>query len=401
MQKRYWLTGALVAIAVVTGQAQAASTIEDRWLPFEGCWRPSEAPAGSLLCVVAEGAGVRLVEWFNGETVRETRIVADGRARSVSQEGCAGTETARWSADGRRLYLNTAMKCGEQIARNTTGLFAMVSARAWVSIQAIAVDNEAAVRTVRYELVESSANVPESFLSVLRANGLARETARQAANTPLQLGDVSEAARQVHGRAVEALLFERKQTFDLNGKQLLALSNAGVPAYLIDAIVAVSNPQKFAIRDTRPVQLQGDAPAKRRGFANDDYCDEFWYSRYCSSLRYGSLRGYYGYSPFGYYDPYEHYGYRTPHVVVIVNPGSDDDVPRHGRVSRNGYSKGRASSTDSDSGRRTSGSSGSASSSSTATGSNASGSSTTSSAGSSTSSSSANDRGKAKPRGGN
>jgi hypothetical protein len=330
-----------------------------------------------------------LVELSNGSVVRETRMVADGRGRPVSQDGCAGTESMRWSARGSRLYLSTQMTCGEQISRNTTGVFALLSPSEWVSIQAIAVDAEAATRIVRYQLVESPTNVPEAIVSALRQNRLARETARMIGSAKLELTDVSEAAKNVHGRAVEALLFERKQGFDLNGKKLVALADAGVPDYLIDAVVAVSHPQRFAVRDARPTELE-QVPGNRRGSNLDRYCDEFWYDRLCSSSRYGF--GNYGYSPFGY-SPYgyDRYGFGSPPVVVIIQPDSDEPQWRHGSVSRRGYSSG-SSSSSSGSGRSVS-SSGSSSTSSTA-----SGSSSSSGSGSSSSSSS---RGQAKPRGGN
>ncbi len=389
MSKRYlWLVG-LVALGAGAQPAQSTPVVQDGWLPFEGCWRPSEAPAGNLLCIVGDGQGVRVIELTNGSIVREVRMVADGRARPVSQEGCSGEEKASWSSDGHRLYVQTNMKCGEQIPRNSTGLFALVSTREWVSVNAIAVDAEAATRTVRYELVEAPANVPESIVNALRTNRLARETARFAANSPLEMSDLSEAVQHVHGRAVEALLFERKQQFDVNGKRLVALSKTGVPGYLIDAVVAVSYPDRFAVRDARPTELA--EPNAPRSSYRDRYCDDYysWYDRFCSrygGYGYGYYGSRYGYSPFGYY------GYGSPPVVVIVNPGDNESIPRHGTVSRRGYSNG----TSSTSGTRN------VSSDSRNTGSSSGSSSSTSSSGSSSSSSSSSSsRGQAKPRGGN
>ncbi|MGH7462063.1 MAG: hypothetical protein ACREMA_13715, partial [Longimicrobiales bacterium] len=341
MSWRFVLTGAFLGLSVVATRAQAQAQ-DERWLPFEGCWRPVESNAGDLLCVLADGGGVRLVELASGEIVKESRLAADGQSRPVSQEGCAGTESARWSDNSRRVYLNTQMQCGAGIGRNTSGLFALVSPREWVSISAISVDSEAAIRTVRYQLVESPTDIPEPIAASLRANRLARETARHNASASLELTDIVEASRQAHPRAVEALVFERKQVFDLNGSSLLTLVDAGVPSYLINALVAVSNPDRFAVKDARVAEVVDAPRASDRSGYRDRYCDDldYWYSRYCY--------GRYGYSRFGYYSPYGYgyHGYRDTPVIVIVQPGSDDDTPvkPQGKATRRGYTNGTSTS---------------------------------------------------------
>ena len=384
-RRSLWLAGAALVLGAIVTPAQAVAQADDRWLPFEGCWRPSEATNANV-CIVGDGQGARVIELSNGVITRESRLIADGRARPVSQEGCTGTESVRWSAGGTRLYSSTQMTCGSRIPRNTTGMFAVLSGREWVSIQAVAVDNEAATRVVRYQEDLALANVPESILAPLRQNRLARETARMAAATPLTLGDVKEAAGEVHGRAVEALLFERKQTFELSGKKLVKLADEGVPTYLIDALVAVSHPNVFAVRDTRatPVGEERDTRAYSIGSA---YCDDLWYNRYdrfCDTY----YNGYSRFSAFGYGSPYGYgrYGYYSPPRIIYINDGNVD-TPAHGSVTRRGYSNN--SSGSSSTGRSSSVSSGS-SSSGTARSSGSSGS----------SSSGGGDRGTAKPRGG-
>jgi hypothetical protein len=391
MVKRYLVAGSVLFVAALTTPAQSTAQADARWLAFEGCWRATQATPGSITCVVAERDGMRVIALNNGNTISETRVTADGQARPVSQEGCSGDESARWSPNGRRVYMSTQMSCGSQIGRNSTGILALVSAREWVSINAISVDNEAAVRTVRYELVDAPTSVPESILTRHRENRLARETARYAASAPLELADVAEASKQVHGRAVEALLFERKQVFNLDGKKLLALSDAGVPGYLIDAVVAVSHPDKFALRETGPVELEEiTVPTNRRssGYGSRYFCDDFdfGYDRYCSNSMWYSPYSSFGYSPFGY-GRYG-YGYRSNPVIVVVNPNGSEPAP-HGRVTRRGYSSGRTTGTSSTVRSASSGSSSSPGRSSSGS---------SSSGTSSTSSSSSGDRGKAIPK---
>jgi hypothetical protein len=412
MHRRSTVIGLVLSLMAFVLPAWGAAPAEDSWLALQGCWRASDAAPGNLLCIVPAGAGVRMIELANGEIVRESRMVADGRERALSQEDCAGAESVRWSDDGRRVYLNTRMSCGTEIARNSTGLFALISPREWVSIQALEVDQEAAIRSVQYTLVDAPTNVPEWIVSALRSNRLARETARYHASSALALADIQEACQRVHGRAVEALIVARNQSFTLEGKQLLALLDAGVPSYLIDALVAVSNPQRFAVRQTDLATLERHRANDHRAHDDRDYrgryCDDFdlWYSRYCDPY-------YSRYSTFGTFWRYGHrdYGYRSPPVIVVVDPDRDRDDKKpkpHGRVTKRGYTNGSSntssntrdtdrsatSTRESDRSTTSTRSSSDGSSSSRAT------SSTPSSGSSSSSSSSSSDRGKAKPRGG-
>lgn len=338
MTKRAGVAGALFAGALMLAAQVEGTAGEDRWLPYEGCWRAEEAPAGTLLCVVAEGAGVRLVEIADGKVLRDSRVTADGAAHAISREGCTGFENARWSGDGQRVYLETTMTCGEQLQRKTSGMFALLSPNQWLSIHAIEVGKEAAVRSVKYEVVESAAGVPADIANALKANRLARETARTAASQELDLSDIVEAAGAVHGRAVEVLLMTRGQEFDLNGRKLVQLADAGLPAYLIDAVVAVSNPRKFAVRPAAPIEEE--APRNRSAYA--DRCDRYsWSDPWCD----GSYYGYARYSPWGaYYSPYSYgYNYYRPPVIVIRDPDQDQPRRNRGRITRDGYRSGGGS----------------------------------------------------------
>ena len=407
MSKRILATATVALLGLIATSDVSAATGEDRWLPFQGCWRAEGAPSTSVLCIVQDGQGVRMIELADGAIARETRMVADGQPRAISQEGCTGTEKGRWSADGRRLYLDTELVCGDQIKRNTAGVFSMISPMEWVSIHAVVVDNEAATRTVKYQAVETalpdltslpgaSRAVIDGIFAQLRENRLARETARYAASRPLTLEQVRDASKEVHPRAIEALLLASKQQFDLSGKKLLALADAGVPTYLIDAVVAVSNPDRFEVKD-RAATFGGDPREERsRSAYAGRYCDAWddWYDPWCRGYGYNrySPFGYYGFNNYGYgyYGGYYGLGFRGSPIIVVRGP-EDGQVTQRGSASPRGYTNGRSStgSTSSSSARGTSGGSSSSSGSS-------SGSATTSSSGGSSTVT-----GKAKPRGGN
>jgi hypothetical protein len=408
MSKRILATATVALLGLIAASDVSAATGEDRWLPFQGCWRADGAPSTSVLCIVQDGQGVRLIELADGAIARETRMVADGQPRAISQEGCTGTEKGRWSADGRRLYLDTELTCGDQLKRTTVGVFSMISPMEWVSINAVVVDNEAATRTVKYQAVETSlpemTSLPGASRAVidgvfaqLRQNRLARETARYAASRPLTLEQVRDASKEVHPRAIEALLLASRQQFDLSGKKLLALADAGVPTYLIDAVVAVSNPDRFEVKDRAATFGEETGEQRTRSAYAGRYCDAWddWYDPWCRGYGYNrySPFGYYGYNNYGYnyYGSYYGLGFRGAPIIVVR--GDDTGQVTRGSVSPRGYTSGSRSSSGSPSASR-SGTSGGSSTSSSG-GSSSSGSATTSSSGGSSTVT-----GKAKPRGG-
>lgn len=342
------MTGLFTAL---TSAALAATPAPAEWQAFIGCWHPQDAPATTLLCVVPDGAGVRLIDVEKGAIVHETRVIADNQQRAVSQEGCSGFESARWSADGERVYLRSELNCGQRIPRNTSSVFAFVSRTEWMSVQAVTIGEEGGARTTRYEEVPGN-SVPASIAALLPANRMARETARFAAANPLGFDDILEAAKSVEPRAVEALVLARQEPLPLTGKQLMQLADAGVPAYVIDATIAVTHPEIFVVRERS--DDRNDRRMRPYG-SRDRYCDDYAYipgygygqsygafdDYRCSRPRLGL--GYSPYSPWGYYGGGWGYGYYGTPVIVVR--GSAEDEFSGGSASRSGYSRGRSTST--------------------------------------------------------
>ena len=154
---------------------------------------------------------------------------------------------------------------------------------------------------------------------------------------------VIEASKAAAPAVVEAWILERGQTFGLDANELVRLADAGVPARVTDAMVAISNPQHFAV--ARP-----DDRANRRRALDDEeisgrriyvYMDPL-YSPYrwgYSPYGYGYGYGPYGYSPLGYggygYGSgyYGYPGYLAP--IVVVTPQTQ--VQRGQMVKGRGY----------------------------------------------------------------
>ena len=64
---------------------------------------------------------------------------------------------------------------------------------------------------------------------------------------PLTVDDVKDAAGKVSPRALEAALVETGSSFDLSGKDLIALQDAKVPGSVTDLMVALSYPDRFVV----------------------------------------------------------------------------------------------------------------------------------------------------------
>jgi hypothetical protein len=330
----------LFTMALQPGQAEAQS-----WSAFEGCWRATGEGGGQIVCVLPaqEALSARLVT-VSGDRLEETLLRADGIARPVQEGGCAGTEKAFFSEDGRRVYTHTELECAAR-SRVSTGVMAMLSAGEWIDAQAITVAGQHAARSLRYRGVERS-EIPTELLAQLPTEGqMAREVARMDAAAPLEMGAVVEASRVLAAPALEELLAARGHGYGLDARRLRTLKEQGVPASTIDLMVALSYPQRFAVRERAvdPLGMPGPSAYAGRSAMGVRQCyDPFWGWRTSMSgscYGYGSSYDSYGYrrySPYGY----DGYGWSSGPTYVIVNP-RDEGQGEGGTVTRGeGYTRG-------------------------------------------------------------
>ena len=339
--------GLLVALAAGTSgaQQQVAGSRFQGWL---GCW--SGAPeADVLLPVVAAPALVCITPTLdpgavdvstiaNGKVVSTQKLDASGRERPLESKGCTGVQSATWSADGRRLYLKSSAQCGG-IARTTSGILSMSPKGEWLDIQQVTAGGAENVRVARYRDAGLPNSVPAEISDVLSDLGMATQGARIAAGATIGRAAVLEASHAAAPAVVEAWVLERAQPFALDANELIALAVAGVSPRITDAMVAVSNPQEFAVAhkelDARPL---GDTTVvgRRLHVYLDRYdpwswgYDPYGYSAY--DYRRGLYNGY-GYGPSGYGYGTGYGGYGAP-VIVLTRPAE----PPHGRrVKGGGY----------------------------------------------------------------
>ena len=252
---------ALAAAGLFAFAATAAAStpeMDPRWLPWIGCWSPSgatedAAPAVSgvqRVCVMpVDGAeGVEIVNVANGEIISRVRIDASGERQPVNREGCTGWESARWSADAERLYLRSELTCSGSIARHSSGIIAVVSPSDWVDVQVVRVGDQQSTRILRYRSAADSTALSREIAGAVRDLELARQTARLAAASTPTMPDIVEASREVESAVVEAWLLQRMPRLTVDGVSLRRLADARVSTSVIDLVVALGAPERYADR---------------------------------------------------------------------------------------------------------------------------------------------------------
>lgn len=308
-----------IALSGTAGAQAPASTAP--WRAWLGCWSAGPStPLGvdgsqPFVCVSPTGStdAVTVTTIADGKVVSTQRVDASGRDVPLEAKGCSGTQVGRWSADGRRVYLTASATC-DGVTRTTTGILAMSPAGEWLDVQGIRVDGTENVRIARYRDVGVHGSVPADIAESLRDGGMAVGSARIAAGASIGTAAVVEATSAVGVPVTEAFVLERGQRFPLDARQLVSLADAGVPARITDAMIAVSNPQVFAVRRPDVADTTEDRVAGRRiyvvldryspwGWGYGDIGSRYGYDPYYSDrYRYDSYGSrYYGYPGYAYY----------------------------------------------------------------------------------------------------
>lgn len=344
--------GGLLALALFAGTSPAlAQEGSARWLAFTGCWQPLEERTEeqpSLVCVVPTGDGVELRSIADGEVTATQTVIADGRARTIRDEGCETVESYSFPADGHWVTSTSRYTCEGGTQGSANGLLAMVSPFEWIHVQVVRDGDEPMTAVMRYELVDSETAAEAGYASLTGDRERAVRMARISASQPLDVNDLIAASGTVDPAALTAWIVESGNGFELDGDALVRLADAGIEEEVIDMVVATSYPERFAVatgprgdRSAEALPNQGDRYDRRGRRAYTAMFGFGWGPfGYWSPLSY--YRGLYGYGYGGYagYGGYGYWGYRP--TVIVVQPQGPTS---HGRVIRGrGYSRGSSGS---------------------------------------------------------
>ncbi len=334
------------------------SNLAPGWQAFVGCWEPIPDPDAAipdtsrahLVCIVpVEGtAAVDMVTVVDGKVVERERVNATGTPSPMRKDDCAGTQSAAWSTVGQRLYVKSDLLCEGGLRRTATGVISMTSMSEWMDVQTVAVGEQKAVRVLRYREARSGAAVPAEVTAALGSRPFSLSAARLAATAPVSPADIVDVSRHLDAAGVEVWLLEQKLAFTADAKRIVELANAGVAGSVVDVVVALSYPKRFAIDvNQREIALRpgetrvaGSTPRRGIGYGGFDRWDPY-YSRYG--------RGYYspfGYSQYGYgYNSgYGWYPGSQPIVIVVTEPSPPVEPKTEGKaVKGRGYTRTRPS----------------------------------------------------------
>jgi hypothetical protein len=319
-----WLTTAVLSALPAWAQAQA----DPRWAPWLGCWTVNvdttrggdavfadqQAPSARV-CVTARGNSAALTTEVGDKPSLSQTIVADGSAQPLNEGGCSGSQRVEWSKDGARLYSRAEMTCAAGARRTVSGISLLSPDGTWIEAQAVDISGRSSVRVRRFRRNEPAAAsvgaVPER----------------------LTVDHVIEASPHVAAPALEAALVESRASFGLNARRLIQLDDAGVPASVIDLMVALTYPQAFSVRPASRADRLTPFPFGMDP-ADPDY--PWWYGNLYGAG--GYFNSPYLYSPFGYsnlgYYPLD-FG-ASAFVVGGAGGGGGDDRPTPGARVVNG-----------------------------------------------------------------
>ena len=330
----------LVGTVPIEGQSPAGS-----WLAFTGCWTPigQDVEDASTLCVIPgeDRVSAEFVTVRGSEVVSREVARADGRPVDATQEGCEGTTTWRFSADGHRVYHRSEHVCDNAVNRKGSGMMVMVNPTEWMDVSSVEVEGQVTPWVQHYRMATVEAAEAAGYGDLATGQEMAVRAARMYSTTAPTITSIVEASQVLHAETVQAWLVESAPDMNVNAEQLIRMADAGVTSDVIDVVVAVSHPRRFRLQE----EDQTGAAIEQRGRVRDRSA---YGPRYYSPFGFGYYGyGYspyrYGYSPYGYgyggyglgYNSFYGIGYRP--VVVSVEPRVES--PRGRLVRGQGYTR--------------------------------------------------------------
>ena len=321
--RRGTLAFAVAGVAAAGAFTAAAQEVPLGLEPYVGCWQPQDAELDAgVLCFVPSAGRLEMITVADGAVQYREPFAVDGQMRTIEQDGCRIAESAQLSEDRRRIYTMSNSTCDEEPPSRSTGIISMPTAGRWLDVRMVDVEGAASAWSRWYH--RTGHDVLEGTGLSISAN--AQRSARRAAASAhavsaVEVDDVIDAAAAVDARAVEAWIAEVGQEFKgLDADDIVRMDDAGVPGSVVDVVVAVSFPSRFALGDRR--QRADRAATDRQRFgARPVWAFGGWYDPFYSGGYYGYGYGGYGFgNRYGGWGRYSYWpGYYTP-VVVEVTP---------------------------------------------------------------------------------
>jgi uncharacterized membrane protein YgcG len=377
MTRMCWTAVIGTGLLFVAGSAQAqTAAVDPRYQPWVGCWRTigggDGAGEGGLAqptraCVTpskAVAGSVDMALYAGDSLLSRSALPRPGTPRNRQIDECQGTETAEWTTDETRLILRADMTCARGVRRSETGLMTITPSGEWLQMQHMEVAGKSATTAARFRYDGDT----ETPVGVSLGDDRSSRTLRLAVGAPVSLGELVDLSKRLPASLMEAWVAELDQRFTVDGKTLVKLADQGVPARVIDVIVATSHPEAFSLRADAEFTRGGADEAWMADVPNDrprrmNRCsvyDDFCYGP--GGLGAWGLGWRFGYGPWDPWDPWGYrygnpysrygaaygypYGYgggmywgRQPIVIVNRPSGSDESTDRGRAVNGGGYTR--------------------------------------------------------------
>lgn len=316
---RFRLPMFLVAALLSATTAHAQQASGSLWTFLYGCWvavadAESRAlpPVSCVLPNTENANAIELVTLKDGQIERHASLFGDGTPMAISENGCEGTEAARFSLDGRRVYVEGYFDCGDGVRRQTSTVMALSPTEEWVEVHAIRTGSRTTVRTTRSTRLDLG-DLTEPLRAELAALDAAALAARRGASKLPGPPEIIEASSQLQPLVVETWLAgvaaDAPKPIAASRRVLETLLKAAVPSSTIDMVVALGNRDHFQVALAADgasavsnadliAQLRRSAPAGAVGPAgaanvamspfNNAFCSRLYWDMRMNWLPYGT-----------------------------------------------------------------------------------------------------------------
>jgi hypothetical protein len=306
-------TGLIAVALLVTATAfavPAQARQRSDWQAFIGCWTPAEAIEDDLaLCFRPAENGVEVTTVLDGAVESVETLIADGAARELTPaEECTESRSLQFSGDRRRIFTESRVTCDTE-TRTGSGLMTFIAPDRWIDVRSIQVSGEPVSWLQEFRPVDPGWFRTHRIGDPAATSRPGILTMRTRAAEAIGTADVREALENIDARAVAMWVAVQPTAFDLEGSEIIALADAGVPTPVIDVMVAVSYPDRFVLSlDSANMITEAERPRNRprrpvraygvgyRSFLFDPFYNTWIYP----------------YGPYGLYGPdgfYPSYGY--------------------------------------------------------------------------------------------
>ena len=319
----------MVAFGAAAPREAAAQAVDERWVPWIGCWQPAqptgseddgEASNVSLCFVQGDGsetgpAAMHLLSIEDG-VVLARESLHPGYPMPAETEDCQGTETTTLAPGIGQIYVNGTYRCQNGVTRESSGMLAMVSQSKWIDAQVVTIGGQRVTWVTDYIAVSDAVAEAAGVTLFPPSTSVTVRTMRMAAAEEPSVADVVDASENVEPEAVHAWQNHLDAPTWVDSRALTALADGGVDPNVIDLMVARSYPEYFS----------GGSLSRRtlspRGYIYDPYYGA--YGAYPGGWGYYSPLGYSGWGPA--WGPYGGYGrIYGGYGTVITVQGQDRD----------------------------------------------------------------------------